>query len=278
MGFNSFNNATRNPAQRYYKWQGGVKTEVPLPDGGTATKVSGRLVYWDSEAINKDGEQGDNVAVNLPFRFCILEQSRSITGFSPTPGTNIRYYSNETVQNDEILVVQRKDDSGNHEVCRGTYEQIKPKLPQGAKLQINLYIFNPDTMQIERINLQGSSVAAFIDYQKKNRDAVYTGMSYMEQAEKTKVTGTVEYMPPVIKAAENRYSDEEMKELTKQDQIVIEYLKYRSEQNNMANGGGNEGQSEFVGSIDQTPDQYQGEENQETGEAGDEINLTEIPF
>ena len=234
------------------------------------------MTYWDSEAINKDGEQGDNISVKLPFRFCILEQSRSITGFSPTPGTNIRYYSNETVQNDEILVVQRKDDSGNHEVCRGTYEQIKPSLPQGARLQINLYIYNPDSQSIERLNLQGSAVAAFIDFSKKNRD-LYERMTYMEAAGVLKKTGSVEYMPPKFKLAEARYSDEEMKELTKQDAIVVEYLKFRSEQN-QKNGGS--GQSEYVGemAVDQTPAQYQGEENQETGEAGDQIGLEDIPF
>lgn len=279
MGFNSFNNSTRNPATKYYKWSGGAKEEVALPDGTTATKVVGRLTYWDSDAINKDGEQGDNIAVPLPFRFCILEQSRSITGFSPTPGTNIRYYSNETVQNDEVLVVQRKDDSGNHEVCRGTYDQIKASLPQGARLQINLYIFNPDTMQIERLNLQGSSVAAFIDFSKKNKEALYTRVTTMESAGELKKNGSVEYMPPVFKSATVNYSDEEMKELTKQDQIVVEYLKYRSEQNRLANGESAENtQSEYVGSIDQTPTQYQGDENQETGGAGDEINLEEIPF
>lgn len=276
MGFNSFHNSTPNPALKYYKWSGGAKEDVALPDGSTASKIVGRLTYWDKDAINKDGEQGDNIIVALPFRFCILEQSRSITGFSPTPGTNIRYFSNETVQDDELLVVQRKDDSGNHEVVRGTYEQIKPKLPQGARLQINLYIYNPDSQQIERLNLQGSAVSAFIDFSKKNRD-MYDKMTIMEASGELKKNGTVEYMPPKFSTTGNRYTDEEMKELVKQDAIVVEYLKYRSEQNRK-NGGS--GQSEYVGemAVDQTPAQYQGEENQETGEAGDQINLEDIPF
>lgn len=277
MGFNSFHNSVTNPAQKYYKWSGGAKEEVTLPDGSTANKVVGRLTYWDSEKVREDGEQGDNVVVQLPFRFCILEQTRSITGFSPTPGTNIRYYSNETVGNDEILVVQRRDDSGAKEILRGTYDQIKPSLPQGARLQINLYIYNPDSQQIERLNLQGSALAAFIDFSKKNRQ-IYERMTVMESSGELKKTGTVEYMPPKFSLTGNAYSDDEMKELTKQDQILVEYLKYRSDQNVNSNGGVTVGQTEVVGNIDQTPAQYQGEENQETGGAGDDINLDEIPF
>lgn len=119
-------------------------------------------------------------------------------------------------------------------------------------------------------------MAAFIDFSKKNRD-LYERMTYMEAAGELKKTGSVEYMPPKFKLAEARYSDEEMKELTKQDAIVVEYLKFRSEQN-QKNGGS--GQSEYVGemAVDQTPAQYQGEENQETGEAGDQILMDDIPF
>lgn len=104
MGFSSYHNSIQNPAQRYYKWSGGIKKEVQLPNGGTAEQVEGALTYYDGNL--PEGEQ--TVRVALPFNFCILEQSRSITGFSPTPGTKIRYFSNEAVSYDDVLVVMRK--------------------------------------------------------------------------------------------------------------------------------------------------------------------------
>lgn len=269
MGFSSFHNATPNPAQRYYKWSGGYKEEVKLPDGGTAAKISGRLTYWDRDA----GENGENVVVDLPFAFCALEQTRSITGFSPTPGSDIRYFSNETVDNDEIMVVQRQDSTGTHEILRGRYADIKEKLPQGAKLQINLYMYNPHTSQVERLNLSGSSLSEFVDFSKKHSKLIYDHMMYIDTSGVLKKTGTVDYMPPKFEVSGEPYTNEEMAKLSEEDAKVLEYMKYRREQNSVNNGT-----SEVVGNIDQTPVMYAGEENQETGEASESIDLTEIPF
>lgn len=256
MGFNSFHNSTQNPAQNYYRWSGGMK-DVELPDGSTAKKPKGELQYWDGE---------NNQKVELPFQFCALEQTRSITGFSPTPGQNVRYFSNECVEYDDEMIVFRRDDGGTTEVLRGQYNQIKEKLPQGARLQINLYIYNAKSGQIERINLNGSSLAAFIDFSKKNK-GIYEHSIIMEEGD-VKKNGTVEYVPPKFKLGP-AYTDDEMKVLSEKDQEVVAYMKDKQSRN--ANNGGE-------GNIDQTPAQYQGEENQETGEQEETIDLSEVPF
>lgn len=268
MGFNQFYNETKNPAQRYYKWSGGIKKEVKLPNGGTAEQVEGALTYYDSTLP----EDEQNVRVKLPFNFCILEQTRSITGFSPTPGSKIRYYSNEVVGYEDIFVVSRRDETGSHEILRGRYGDIKPKLPQGARLQINLYIYNPSTKQIERINLNGSALAAFIEMSKKQKNAIYERMCTMESSGETKKNGTVTYMPPVFSLSSNKYSDDEMKVLTEQDRLVVDYMDYRHKQNEACEG------EVPVGNFDQTPAYHQGEENQETGGPGEEIDMEAIPF
>ena len=258
MGFNSFHNSTQNPAQNYYRWSGGMK-DVELPDGTTAKKLKGELQYWDGE---------NNQKVDLPFQFCALEQTRSITGFSPTPGQNVRYYSNEAVEYDDELVVYRKDDGGTQEICRGQYGAIKEKLPQGAALQINLYIYNAKSGQIERLNLKDSALGAFIDFSKKNK-GIYEHSIIMEEGD-VKKTGSVEFIPPKFKLGP-AYSDDELKVLGEKDQEVVAYMKEKH-QANAQNGSGSEG------AIDQTPAQYQGEENQETGEQEETIDLSEVPF
>lgn len=257
MGFNSFHNSTQNPAQVYYRWSGGAK-EVELPDGSTAKQPRGELQYWNGE---------DNQVVDLPFQFCALEQTRSITGFSPTPGSNVRYYSNECIGFDDEMTVFRKDDSGTEEILRGKYSEIKKKLPEGARLQINLYIYNAKSSQIERLNLIGSALSAFIEFSKKEK-GIYEHSILMEAGEK-KTTGAVEFIPPkfTLGAA---YTEDEMKILREKDDEVVAYMK--DKQASQANYS--------EGNIDQTPGQYQGEENQETGEAGDDetITLDEVPF
>lgn len=255
MGFNSFHNSTQNPAQNYYRWSGGMK-DVELPDGTTAKKLKGELQYWDGE---------NNQKVDLPFQFCALEQTRSITGFSPTPGQNVRFFSNECVDYDDEMIVYRKDDGGTTEICRGQYGAIKEKLPQGARLQINLYIYNAKSGQIERLNLSGSALGAFIDFSKKNK-GMYEHSIIMEEGE-AKKTGSVEFMPPKFKLGP-AYSDDEMKVLHEKDQEVVAYMKDKQAHNGKAADGG----------IDQTPAQYQGEENQETGEQEETIDLSEVPF
>lgn len=265
MGFSSFHNSTQNPAQIYYKWSGGAK-EIELPDGSKAKKPRGDFQYWDGEA---------NQLVALPFTFCVLEQTRSITGFSPTPGQNVRFYSNEVVDYDGVFKVFRKDDSGTEQIAEGTYNEIKKKLPQGAKLQINLYFYNPTNDQIERFNMSGAALSAFIDFSKKNK-GLYEHPVIMEAGE-VKTVGTVDFIPPKFKYGP-KYDDEMLKKLSEFDKQIIDYMNDKRDNGDTATS---------VGSIDQTPAQYQGEENQETGGAGEVVeadadeealDLSEIPF
>ena len=267
MGFNSFHNSAQNPAQIYYKWSGGAK-EIELPDGSKAKKPRGDFTYWDGEA---------NQLVALPFTFCVLEQTRSINGFAPTPGANIRFYSNEAITYEDEFTVFRKDENGTEQILKGTYQEIKKNLPQGAKLQINLYFYNPTNDQIERFNMSGAALSAFIDFTKKNK-GLYEHPIIMEAGD-VKTVGSVDFVPPKFKYGP-AYDKDMMDKLAEQDKIVVDYMNEKRAQQGASDS------TAATGSIDQTPAQYQGEENQETGEAGEVIenddeaplDLSEIPF
>lgn len=257
MGFSSFHDKPTSPARVYNKWGGG----------------EGKLSHWDGQVQNTDGSIGANVTENLPFKFAILEQSRRISGFAPGTTTTTRYYSNETVEyNDVITVMAKTGDAPAVKVLEGKYSDIKPKLPQGARLAIQLYVYVPERDQIECITCQGASLSAFIEFSKKNK--IYENYIQMEKGEKM-TKGTVSYYPPKFTLAEP-YDKDTMNKLSEVDKKVIDYLKHVHDSNY---------ESIDINGIDQTPAQYDGEQSQEpvseqkaSTPAPQEINFNDIPF
>lgn len=259
MGFSSYHNSSPNPAQRYYRWSGGEK-KVEI-NGETVKKLKGELVYWDGEAMQSQP---------LPFTFCVLEQTSSVTGFAPrSAGDGVRYYSNEITSFDEPIKVTRRDNSGSEVIAEGLYQNIKKSLPDGCKFQTNLYIYNPETQRIERINLKGSALSAYINFGQKNK-GIYEHVVTLDVGEQ-KTTGSVDYIEPKFILGE-KYTEDDMKTLSEQDRIVVEYLKGKREANLKGAGDIDTG-GEMA--IDQTPAQYDGEQSQDT-EGG--ISLGDVPF
>lgn len=250
MGFNSYHNKVQSPAKVYHRWKGG----------------EGKLIHWDSTVENEEGGQGAEVESKLPFKFAVLEQTRRISGFAPQ-GSGVRFYSNEAVAyNDEIRVMRKEGDKPAEEVCKGKYSDIKDKLPQGARLAVQLYIYNPETEQIECMTCQGASLGAFIEFSKKNR--IYENYITMEKGEEAK-TGAVTFFPPEFKIAE-KYTKEETNALQEVDNQIGEFLK------SIKN-------SAPTDDTDQTPSQYDGEQSQEIVEEEKpadtkRVDFNEIPF
>ena len=261
MGFLSYHNSTPNPAQVYYRWSGGLKN-VTLPDGTEAKQLKGELAFFNGDEMEK---------VELPFVFCALDQSFSVTGFNPSGNT--RFYSNEfTSMNEPVRVTRQSEDGGAEVIAEDTYSHLKGHLPEGAKLQTNLYIYNPATDRIERINLKGSALSAWIDFGKKNK-GIYTHAIRMEVGEK-KTVGTVDFLPPKF-IIDTEYSKEDIKKLEAQATIVQEYLTSKRKSNM-------EGNSEMDSDdkVDQTPAQYDGEQSQEQSIPSEDggLTLTAVPF
>lgn len=257
MGFDSYHNRTTSPAKIFSKWRGG----------------EGKLTHWDGQAENSDGSQGAEVEDKLPFKFAILEQTRRISGFAPGKTTSTRYYSNETVEYDDVLKVMAKDgDNPAHEVLTGKYADIKDKLPQGARLAVQLYVYVPERDQIECITCQGASLGAFIEFSKKNK--IYENYVTIEKNMEQKKNGAVTFYEPTFKLAE-AYSQDEMRKLVAQDKTVTDYLKQIHEKNET---------SVPLDAIDQTPRQYDGEQSQEIVEDEPQnddknpVDFNSIPF
>lgn len=253
MGFNSFYNKPTSPAKIYSRWRGG----------------EGKLTHWDGQVQNTDGSLGSEVEEKLPFKFAILEQTRRISGFSPSKTTSTRFYSNEAVEFDDVITVMSKTGDGPaQKILEGKYADIKEKLPQGAKLAVQLYVYVPERDQIECITCQGASLGAFIEFSKKNK--IYENFITMEKGDEA-TTGAVHYFPPKFGLAE-AYDKDTLARLAEIDKTIIDYLKSVHDSNET---------SVDINEVDQTPKQYDGEQSQEPAQADDgtqEINFNEIPF
>lgn len=216
MGFSSYHNSTPNPAERYYRWKGGVKVVETVGPNGQAQQEQrgGELVFWEDE---------EQHTTELPFQFCALESTSSVTGYSPTQG---RYYSNEVTSSEEPLRIYLDNGEQRELVASGPYRELKGSLPQGAKYQMNLYIFNVATQRIERLNLQGSSLSAWINFGRSNK-GIYDHFTVMERGDLAK-HGSVEFFPPkfslgsAYKSLEK--SDDFLQVLTQKDKIIVEYM------------------------------------------------------
>ena len=149
-------------------------------------------------------------------------------------------------------------------------------MPNGAKFQTNLYVYNPDTQRIERFNMHGSCLSAWIEFSKAQKGKIYEHAVSISQGEKKNV-GSVEFVAPKF-ALDQKYGDEEIKLLSDQDKIVIDYLKTRRE-SNLNRGEFDSGSG--GGASDQTPAQYDGEGSQEQtaqNQEDQEISFDDIPF
>ena len=255
MGFDSYHNRKVSPAKVYNRWRGG----------------KGVLSHWDGQVANSDGTVGAKVEEKLPFKFAILEQTRRISGFSPTsnPKVSIRYYSNEAVDyNDTLTVMVKEGDQPAREVCSGKYADIKSKLPSGARLEVQLYVYVPERDQIECISCQGASLSSFIDFSKKNK--IYENYVTIERNPNEKRQGVVSYYEPTFKLSDP-YTKEEISKLVEKDAIVTSYLK---EVHDKLNGVGEEAEE----SVDQTPQVYECEQSQEQVETDNNDDVNPVDF
>lgn len=169
----SNNTELRNPAERFFRWDGD----------------KGGFKYYDKNL----GENGQNVKIDLPFRFLVLDALSTITGYDDD--TKSGYWSNEVrdIRNEQFVVRTQKG------ICyKGLYDQMSLT---GAKYAQSVYIAYAEGggWHIGNIKFSGASIGSWIDFRKKNK--IFDGMicvNEMLHGQK----GRVEYEMPVFSKVE----------------------------------------------------------------------------
>lgn len=187
----------KNPATRFMQWRGGA-------DGG------GRITYYD-----KADEQ--EYEVDLPFRFTVLDELHTITGFSEKDHSG--FWSNEVRDLKDKLVVRTKAGI----VAQGTYGDISDGIKsKGAKYAKSVYIAFKDEsgeLVIGNIKFSGASLTAWIEFQKKFDVSV--AAVTIEGGKKAKKGATI-YFTPIIDGL--NLNEQTKKEAVKLDEELQRYL------------------------------------------------------
>lgn len=187
-----------NPAKFFYEWVGS----------------KGCLKYFDKSK----GEKGEQVFVQLPFTFLVLDRLSTIKGFSDADQSG--FWSNEIrdIKKERFTVRTKKGI-----VATDYYSNLSPVLNEGACYSQSVYIAVKDDkgeFQICNFAIHGSAIGEWINL-CKGKDIYKYAVTIASAAPMKK--GVTNYFIPVFKLSQNVSPDTETKavELDKQLQ---EYL------------------------------------------------------
>lgn len=186
-----------NPAKIFFEWVGS----------------KGCLKYFDK---NK-GEKGEQVFVNLPFSFLVLDKLHCIRGFSDDDQSG--FWSNEVrdLKKESLTVRTKKGIVGT-----GLYQTMAPILNMGAAYCQSVYIAfkDNDNLVIGNLQLTGSAIGPWIELNKGRN--VYKYSIVISEATPMK-KGATKYFAPVFTL--NTFSPETDAKAVELDQQLQEYLK-----------------------------------------------------
>ena len=207
----SRSNPTSNephPCQRWHEWDGS----------------NGFVKYFDKEAINlKDKtKKGENIVVNLPFVFILLDETASVKGWHDASDSGI--YSNEVRDTRADTLVVKAFKGGI--LAEGLYSQIRDTVvAQGAHFTTILYIGFKDkegNMALGSLALKGAALNAWVEFRKANRADIFKKAikiaSYVQGKK-----GAIIFRTPVFGIQE--ISDKTNTEALALDSILQHYLK-----------------------------------------------------
>lgn len=166
----------QNPASRFFDWAGG----------------KGELVYYDRE-------KKENVPVELPFRFLILDEVATVGGGLDDDNGYIGYWSNAIRPRDAKVaeLTVRSSSNGKTRIeYSGLWSDIKAHLT-GAKYVKGLYIAfvgDDDQLQLGYLKIRGAAMRPWIDFTNEHKDIYAGAFSITGKEQKKKGTNTF-YQP-----------------------------------------------------------------------------------
>jgi hypothetical protein len=190
----SNNTESKNPAQRFFEWSSQDKT----------------VKWYDKEAKQ-------NVLMQLPFTFIVLDMLSTVKGFSDADGGGI--WSNEVRDTrKDILTVRTKRGIK----AQGLWKEDIKNSVEGARYCRSVYIaFKDDDgdLVIGNIQMQGSANSAWIEF-SRNTKIYGVGIQITGSVEQKK--GATTYYEPVFQVIEA--NEATIAEAVELDKELQEYL------------------------------------------------------
>lgn len=172
-----------NPATRFFEWKGG----------------DGKLVWY-----NKETKEVETVAMPKGFRFLVLDQLSTVTGYNDKMKSGI--YSNEVRDVRADAMVVKLFQGG--EIANGIWSNIKERVSfKDGKFACSVYIAfkDGDELKIGNIKMSGCALGPWFDFAKKNQSAINEKAIVIWAGEEvTKGSGrsAIIFNPPVFTVAE----------------------------------------------------------------------------
>jgi len=183
--------------------------EVPMSNPAT------KFLSWKSNDKcfeYYDKEKAENVKIQLPFKFVVLDELASVKGWSDSlSGTivsnEVKFISKETLTA-KCYHKNGKGEKVSTEIAKGIYKDIKEKVNSaGAKYHKSIYIMLDDGT-LANIQLKGASVQKWGEFTQKNRSRLPDEWIIVEKAIDGK-KGAVKFTTPEFKFLQS-LSDDEM--------------------------------------------------------------------
>lgn len=196
------NKTVENPAVKFFEWDA----------------KNGMVKYWDKE-------QEQEITVELPFHFLMLDMLTTIKGFHQQSESGI--YSNEVRSLDQIIKVKAFEGGL---IAEGKYDNIKDTIKaKGGKFAKSVYIgYNEDgKMQIGNITFKGASLGPWIDLEKKAGKRTLEEKAVVITDFTNESNGGIEYKSPVMKVRDVK--PESNQRAIELDKKLQEYLEKKTD-------------------------------------------------
>jgi hypothetical protein len=176
---NAFTQPMSNPATKFLNWKSNDK----------------QFSYYDKETET-------NVAVNLPFKFLVLDELASVKGWSDNLtgsiiSNEVKFISKEVITA-KCYHKNLKGEKVTTEIARGLYKDIKEKVNSaGAKYHKSIYVMLEDGT-MANIQLKGASVQKWGEFTQKTKQRLLDEWVVVDKAEDGK-KGSVKFTTPSFK-------------------------------------------------------------------------------
>lgn len=202
------------------------RTAFTQPQSNPATK----FLSWKSNDKNfsyYDKETETNVAVNLPFKFLVLDELASVKGWSDSLTGQIISNEVKFISKEPMTVKcyhkNIKGEKTSTEIAKGLYKDIKEKVNSaGAKYHKSVYIMLEDGT-LANIQLKGASVQQWGVFTQKTKNRLPDEWIVVEKAVDGK-KGAVKFTTPEFKFLKS-LSEEEATQADECFNLLEAYLK-----------------------------------------------------
>lgn len=185
--------------------------------------ATGSVCYWDKDKKDAENPKGQYVDIGSKFNFIVLDRLAVVKGWHEPSESGIQ--SNEVRDTKAERLVVKAFKGGV--LAEGFYAEIRDRVKAvGGKFYMSLYVaYKRDKeagLQLGNLCLHGAGLNAWVEFEKKNREEIWTKSVKLDGFTKGK-KGAIEFTIPKFAVVDIK--PETDAEAKKVDETLQTYLK-----------------------------------------------------